>query len=257
MRCLIVNADDFGLNEDTFNATVACFEAGLLTSATILAGMPYTAQACEYARRNAGRFSFGMHFNLTDGKPLSGACASLCDKNGNFRPDGAQRMHALAGLMSSAEVRNEFRAQLGTLLDHGVSVSHVDGHFHVHKLPTVLRAIKDEMHREGIRYIRRPQNFYPGGRGRSTFNKLLFPLFKGLNYADYYFAAEPYRVDWHLRMVAALPEGVSEMSIHPGQEQAWRRAEAAPFVQPDELRGALIRHGVSLRRYDERMRITA
>ena len=37
---LVVNADDFGQSDDTVDATIECFEAGALTSATLMAGMP-------------------------------------------------------------------------------------------------------------------------------------------------------------------------------------------------------------------------
>ena len=47
MRKLIINADDFGLDEETVEWTIKGFELGKLTSATIMAGMPETARAVE------------------------------------------------------------------------------------------------------------------------------------------------------------------------------------------------------------------
>ena len=42
---LIVNADDFGLSDDTADATIECFERGALTSATIMPAMIQNALA--------------------------------------------------------------------------------------------------------------------------------------------------------------------------------------------------------------------
>ena len=45
MKKLIINADDFGLNDHTVEWTIKGFERGALTSATIMAGMPTTEKA--------------------------------------------------------------------------------------------------------------------------------------------------------------------------------------------------------------------
>lgn len=56
MRSLIINADDFGLDYETCAMTIDCFEAGLLTSATIMVGCEASKQAYDYARQNRKRF---------------------------------------------------------------------------------------------------------------------------------------------------------------------------------------------------------
>ena len=70
MRKLIINADDFGLDEHTVEWTIKGFDCGALTSATIMAGMPATELAVEYAKRHP-KFSFGVHFYLVDESPIS------------------------------------------------------------------------------------------------------------------------------------------------------------------------------------------
>ena len=69
MRKLIVNADDFGLNDHTVEWTIKGFECGALTSATIMAGMPATDKAVAYAKDHP-QFSFGVHFYLVDEVPM-------------------------------------------------------------------------------------------------------------------------------------------------------------------------------------------
>ncbi|CAG9177264.1 Chitooligosaccharide deacetylase [Cupriavidus laharis] len=257
MRNLIVNADDFGYNDDTFRATVSCFEAGLLTSATILAGKSASLQAYDYARKNHERFSFGLHFNITEGCPMSGGNSSLSDENGLFRRSLPQRKHAMAGLLRESDIRREFRCQLSELLDHGVNVTHVDGHHHMHKLPLVLHAIKKEMAEFGIKWIRRPQNFYLYKSWlRGAANKLLLLQFNGLKYSDCYFGVYADRPDWHLRLPDLIPDGLTEISLHPGIDEPWRRAECEPFLAPAELRASLERRDIVLRRHGELERVS-
>ena len=52
---LIVNADDFGQSDDTVDATIECFEAGALTSATLMPGMPASERALDSPVRTRAR----------------------------------------------------------------------------------------------------------------------------------------------------------------------------------------------------------
>ena len=72
MRRLIVNADDFGLTSGVNRAVAEAFDAGVVTSTTLMAGQPTTEEALPIA---AGRptLGVGLHFNLTHGRPLSAA----------------------------------------------------------------------------------------------------------------------------------------------------------------------------------------
>ena len=50
MKKLIVNADDFGFDDETVDWTIRGFEQGKITSATVMAGMPATERAVAYAK---------------------------------------------------------------------------------------------------------------------------------------------------------------------------------------------------------------
>ncbi len=251
MRSLILNADDFGLDDDTFATTVACFEAGLLTSATIMTGCAASPQAYDFARQHRRQFSFGLHFNIVDGHNASRpGRSSLCSGDGVFRQSDAQRLRAMAGWLDEADIRREFRHQLAQLRDHGVEVSHIDSHGHLHKYPVVIRAIRQEMERAGICWVRRPQNLYlRGNRRRAAMNRFFERQFAGLRRTDFYGALEQGDAGWAARLVPLLPEGVTEISVHPGRAEDWRHGEAAPLLAPGELAAALAGAGVTLRRH--------
>ncbi|WP_066732022.1 ChbG/HpnK family deacetylase [Cupriavidus sp. D384] len=252
MRSLIINADDFGLDRETFNTTVDCFEAGLLTSATIMVGCDASAQAYDFARQNRKRFSFGLHFNIVDGfRPVAPEIdTSLCDEPGAFRESMDQRYAALIGMLTTTDIRREFRLQLEELRDHHVEVTHVDSHGHLHKFPSVIYSLRQEMRRAGLTWVRRPQNMFlnPNGKRRMVNNVFMIP-FWGMMYTDYYCAVDQCDGTWAKRLPEVLPNGLTEVSVHPGRTEAWRLNEAAPLLAPRELSKALKMADISLTRY--------
>ncbi|ALD92147.1 hypothetical protein CR3_2959 [Cupriavidus gilardii CR3] len=253
MRELILNADDFGWDADTCDATIACFEAGLLTSATIMTGRPASQQAYDYARRNRGRFSFGLHFNMVDGHlPHAGRPSSLCSRDGRFRASHRQRVRALAWMLSEHDIAREFRVQLEELRDNGVEVTHVDSHGHLHKFPIVISSLRTELERAGLEWVRRPQNFYFTANPRqAVMNSYCQRYFSGLRHTHYYGAINHDNTDWAARLPELLRDGITEISVHPGYAEPWRRGETEPLVNAAALRTALQRAGIALRRYGQ------
>lgn len=253
MRELILNADDFGWDTDTYQATVACFEAGLLTSATIMTGRPASGEAYEYARNNRKRFSFGLHFNMVDGhEPHAGKPSSLCIRDGGFRASHRQRVRALAWMLSERDIAREFRVQLEELRDNGVHVTHVDSHGHLHKFPVVITSLRRELERAGLQWVRRPQNLYFAANPRqSVMNNYCQRYFGGLRHTHYYGAINHDDTAWASRLPELLRDGLTEISVHPGYAEAWRRCETEPLVSANELRASLARAGIVLRRYGE------
>jgi len=82
---LIVNADDFGLCEGVNRAVKQAHTEGILTSATIMAGMPAAAQAVQLAREMPA-LGVGVHLNLFDASPVSEdkRIKVLLNSNGEF-----------------------------------------------------------------------------------------------------------------------------------------------------------------------------
>lgn len=135
-KLVIVNADDFGLNDEENRVIVAAFEAGLISSATAMANMPAFTEACALARERGFAEAVGLHFNLTYGAPLSTAIRSqrlFCGSDGQF--DLSLPRHALRIPADAAEaVRGELQAQWQACLAQGIRPSHIDSHQHVHNL---------------------------------------------------------------------------------------------------------------------------
>jgi len=231
---LIINADDFGWDDDSCKATIDGMEAGSITSATIMTGRPATDMACEYAAANAHRFSFGLHFNIVDQhKPLSENQASLIDHTTLvFRKSSQQRMRALIWRLDALELQNELMDQLEVLNKKGVKVSHVDSHGHLHKFPCVISALKHALNHSNINRVRRPQNLYGPGSKITTklINRALSPFFKSLTLTDHFLTISNYESNWFNHLLTLLPNGITELAVHPGYAEKWRHEEIRPLL---------------------------
>lgn len=232
---IILNADDFGWSDDTVRSTIDCFKHGGLTSATIMANMPATLDAVRYAAAHP-EFSFGVHLTFSGGsgeRPLSSPSdvPALVEPDGGFLTGRKASTLALQRRLPVDQIEREMAAQIGFVRDHGVPISHVDGHGHIHKFAAMFEALKRVAPRFGITKVRRGQDtwlkkplhsplFWLGGAW-------LHPRIDG-----------PFRTTRHFFMPiadsdrAAMPgmlprlRGASiEVGVHPGETEPWRRAE--------------------------------
>lgn len=151
MRTLIVNADDFGLNEAATLAILECHAVGAVTSTTLMANAPATTMAAA-SLRDAPALGVGLHFNLTWGRPLLDAeqVPSLVDDDGRFVGRGTLAKRSLSGALRGEHVRRELAAQFERLRSLGVAPTHIDSHQHVHAFPQVFTAVAAHCERAAI-----------------------------------------------------------------------------------------------------------
>lgn len=176
MTCrLIVNADDFGLNERVNAAVVRAHREGILTSASLMVGGGAWQQAVDLARSNA-TLGVGLHVTVTyDAAVLPAPEVSrLVDRNGNM-----SRSPLHAGMLywrsrpAQAQLAREIEAQFERFASTGLPWSHVDGHQHFHLHPFVWETFVSLCDRYGVHRIRLPHeefraHFMTGGAGPSV-----------------------------------------------------------------------------------------
>jgi chitin disaccharide deacetylase len=253
VKRLIINADDFGYDTDTYAATAALLERGVIRSATILVNYPEAEAAMRFAKVHGKNCSFGLHFNIAEQSPLArDPVPSLVNASGQYRGAIVQRLRALLGLLNPSDIAREAEAQLGMLADYGVTPTHIDSHGHFHKFPPVLAALRPVLERFGITRVRRPQTLYDNP---TFYNGLLDrhcnKRFHGVISTDHFFNTRSHDDGWFWRFLAMLPQGsTSELGIHPGYGEAWRRAEYQPF-ETDIVLDQLVQTGVSLISYHD------
>lgn len=159
MTRLIVNADDFGQTAGINRAVLELHQAGLLTSATLMASAAATDEAIEIAL-STPRLGVGCHIVLSDGEPVlpPAQIPSLIDPSTELFIAGLTVFlgRLLTGRIRSEEIEAEARAQIQSLQSRGVHVTHVDTHKHTHMFPGVLRPLLRGARACGIRSVRNP-----------------------------------------------------------------------------------------------------
>jgi chitin disaccharide deacetylase len=238
---LIVGADDFGLSEETLEATIECFEAGALSSASIMPGMPVTEAALAYAREHP-QLDFGVHLTFTGdfgSRPLAGPdqVPTLVDAEGVFLQPRDIRGRALARKLDVEQIAREIEAQIGAVTSAGVPVSHVDSHRHVHKFAPFRAALAGVLPRLGIQRVRTVQDVYVtrplrsptywsgrlwGNRIRNRFET-----------TDHFFMAAVNDPPWAAPILERLAtlEGSLEIGVHPGSAVGWRARDREAVLE--------------------------
>jgi chitin disaccharide deacetylase len=128
-RMLIVNADDFGLNNAVNAGIVRAYDHGIVSSASLMVRRPGAAAAARAAAER-GRLSVGLHIDFGDWRYDNGQWIL------SERPDAA--------LDESVAVAREMARQIQQFRElTGRDPTHLDSHHHVH-LQEPLRRVAQE-----------------------------------------------------------------------------------------------------------------
>lgn len=260
LRYIIINADDFGRHAEINRAVEEGLVHGCLRSATVMPGGAAFAGAIDIARRHE-ELGLGVHFTLVDGHPIlpPEEIPSLVGSEGDFLPDHTALLKRyLKGSINLEEVRRELAAQLQKVEATGIPISHVDSHQHMHTLPGIIDIVLDLAARAGIRAVRTPRTpLFAGafgglgqlvGRlGLSTLARLAACKAhrRGLLTPDNFagiVAGEAVSEGELLHLIAHLPQGTTEVMMHPGmkndvlqEDSGWQHdfeAELAAILSP-------------------------
>jgi len=230
---LIVHADDFGLSNAVNEGILLAHQKGILTSTSLTACGIAFDEAVALARENPS-LDIGAHLTLVEEKPLldPARIPTLVGSDGKFHPHANVFFQKfLTGRIRLSEVRAELEAQMLKIIDAGISISHLDGHQHLHILPGIIRLTAELGRRHGVSVIRLPRERLPLRlllRNMSLsrlmqMSALSFFCALGERFirrrAEHFFGflagGELNRT--HLReILEILPPGVSELMCHPG-----------------------------------------
>ena len=132
MNQIIINADDFGLNEHCSKAIAQAFREGLITDTTMMATGEYFDEAVKLANEQGFIDKIGIHLNLTEGEPLTEdikACPRFVT-NGRYNKL-YNRTKPLTKEEQSA-IYKELTAQVEKIQKAGIRITHADSHHHIH-----------------------------------------------------------------------------------------------------------------------------
>lgn len=226
MKQLILTADDFGRSPEINTAIAEAHRAGFLTQASLMVNEPAAEPAVELARQHPG-LCVGLHLTLCSG--LASRVSAITDHARQFyrTPAEAGLRYAFQPWLLDA-VKTEIRAQFERFHALGLPATYWDGHAHLHLHPTIFFLtvpIAAEFGFRGTRLVREPGSSSPLPLTFRALSELGLPSLrrKGMKFADGVFGlshTERMRTDVIARMLAQLPEGLSELYFHPGAEPA-------------------------------------
>jgi chitin disaccharide deacetylase len=272
VKGLIVTADDFGAARAVNEAVEVAHRRGILTAASLMIGAPAAADAIERARRMPA-LRVGLHLVLVDGRPVlpPAAVARLVDAEGRLRSDLTRVSVLIAGSRAARrQLAAEITAQFAAFRDAGLALDHCNAHKHFHLHPLVagllceigprfgLRAVR--LPREPARVLRRVEPRTRGAHGL-LLGPWLLALRRRLRARGLLAPDRAFGLRWSGQMtrarlaglIRALPDGVSEIYLHPasgpfaGATPAYHyREELEALVAPEVVsacRDAALRLG--------------
>ena len=227
---VIINADDFGITKGVNRSIFELVDAGILTSTTVMANMPFHAEIVKLKHR----IGIGMHFNLTVGKPVLGRkdIPSLVDEEGNFFDFPTLKRKIRGGAISKKEVEEEFEAQVKALSNLGITIDHFDSHESLLKYPFFYKIAKKTALKNRIPAVRTyvPRKF--DYKRLMNPRKALISIFliyqksrwkrNGFYAADKHDSLLEFNLDYDTALKKLktafhnLPNGVLEFVVHPG-----------------------------------------
>ncbi|MBU6267721.1 MAG: hopanoid biosynthesis-associated protein HpnK [Sphingomonadales bacterium] len=282
MKQLIVTTDDFGMSLEVNEAVEQAHRDGILTSASLVV----TGDAVEDAVRRAQRLptlGVGLHLALFGARAAAPGRSRLAPDGVNL---GETPVRTGIALMLSprarADLAREIAAQADAFRRTGLPCTHLDGHWHCHQHPAVLPLALAAARSLGARAVRIPHESAlfsraaagQGGLARTAQSLAHAPLAalmrrtaraQGFACNDHFFGkvdAGAISLPLLLGMVAALPDGVTELGLHPAlagfagsgphaPPAHWQQAAELAALTDPALRTALVARDVRLCRWDQ------
>jgi predicted glycoside hydrolase/deacetylase ChbG (UPF0249 family) len=168
---LIICIDDFGMDAGINEAAYELGGTGRASAVSCMVDGPAWRDGAGVLRRTlCGKVDIGVHLNLTEPWP--------CRRQ---RRLGGLIVSAYAGALSRKGMDNEVRHQLDAFEDAvGVQPDFVDGHQHVHQLPTIRDALLDELSRRYAGRLPWIRNTRPPAPAWQVDRELIKPQIIGL-----------------------------------------------------------------------------
>lgn len=160
MNQVIINGDDYALNENNSKAIAEALVKGMITDTTMLANGAYFDEAVAMAKEKGFIDRIGVHLNLTEGEPLTEPIKA----QPRFVSDGEfnkvynrQRTSRLTAAEKDAVYR-ELTAQVKKIQDAGIALTHADSHHHIHTGVYIAPIAAQVCKENGINKIRLHRN---------------------------------------------------------------------------------------------------
>lgn len=229
---LIITGDDYGLCPAVNDAIEECLAAGAMRATCVMANMPSSAGAASL-REKFPQSSLGVHWNLTQGRPVldPARVPSLVDGDGQF--GGSLRRRWLTRRLDVGEVRAELGAQYERFGALAGAADFWNTHQDVHVFPGLFQLFVEIGNALKIPAMRSHERFTLPLRGSASAYHLRHPSYWAKGYVIHHWSARA-RADG-----VRMPDGRLNL---PGYEAG----KYTPAVVVDRLHWQNVRTAVEL-----------
>lgn len=229
-----MNADDLGRSSTINKGIIEAHQKGIVTSASLMTDREGFEEAVQLARRNP-QLGIGLHLDLDAFFEVEHGAGRLLRYKDPSLP--------LEAIAAATE------AQLGKILETGLTIGHVDGHHHSHLRPELFATIAALVAKYKIRYIRYFKGFYAGMYPGLSMDWILDLVQRfELHTIETFFAGWE-KVDSSLPGYKYFDPAVSfrsaELMVHPGRGETWREKELAHCIS-SKTRASLEQNNIEL-----------
>ncbi len=158
MKKIIINADDLGFSVGVNQAILKANTEGYLTHASLMANTEYFQDAIQLIPKFKN-LRIGVHVTLTCGKALYDK--NVLAKNGKLDWTFAKLLFLRKTSKVLESLENEIENQILKIKENGIEISHIDGHEHVHIIPSINKIVRRLAKKHQIPRIREiNENFF-------------------------------------------------------------------------------------------------
>lgn len=270
-RALIVTADDYGLSHEVNEAVEEGHRKGVLTCASLVVAGLGAADAIRRAK-TMPTLGVGLHLAMLDAPSAAPAGEIPVLTGGGESLAASPFFTGLRIALTRSgrdQARREMRAQFEAWRKSGLPLDHVDGHWHFHQHPTLTGLLIEMAGEYGVKAVRVPNepvmpSWRAAGRkglvARTLTATAHAPLWGSLRSRlkhanigvnDWFFGLNDgghMVADQMVRTIANLPNGVSEIGLHPASAHPpsphapprhWKLAdELAGLIDPAVIEAA-------------------
>ena len=152
VKKIILNADDLGFSKGVNDAILKANTEGYLSHASLMANTAYFDHAISEIIPNCPQLKVGVHVNLTCAAAL--LSENILSINGELKNTFVTLLFRRKTKRVLEDLEKEIELQILKIKNAGVNISHIDGHEHVHIIPSINKIVRKLAKKHNIQRVR-------------------------------------------------------------------------------------------------------